>query len=224
MPAAASAGNVRRASEVANDTDRELRLTSLESLAVAQFEPARADATRAGRRFMLGNSAAITGIANVTALPTTAAQWAITNNEPVGGKSYFLEEIGMYLTSGTPGVGGILLACLFSAPAQSGLVAGAKVSLAGRPDGSGGLSSAAAVKTGVTITTPAAPNWYPIAVRPDANVTAFAGSVFLENRNVEGAIEIRPGQSLGLAVVSPAGTSPLFAPFAQWVELASDNE
>lgn len=199
-----------------------MRGTGMQSLAVAQIEPPGMEGTRAGLRFMLGNSAAITGIAPVQTLPTTTAQWVIWNADNT--KTLWLEEVGMYLTSGTPGAGGILLAALFQTPAQTGSnVAGATVSSCSKPSGTG-ASSSAIVKTGITITTPAAPVWYPIASNPSPNVTAFAGSTFLEHRNIAGKICVPPGFGLGLNVVAPAGTTPLFAPFAQWLEFNSDNE
>lgn len=195
------------------------RFTGVESIAVAQVEPAGFEMTRAGRRFYLGNSAAITGIAPVQALPTTTSQWAIWNDSP--SQTYIFEEVGMYLTSGTPGVAGILLATIFRTPSQTGAnVAGATVTSASGTDS----TSRAIVKTAVTITTPAAPVWYPIASNFSANVTAFASSTFLEHRNLQGRIAVPPGYGLGLNVVSPAGTTPLFAPFASWVEIEADME
>lgn len=198
----------------------DLRMTGQESMAVAQVEPSGAEMTRAGKRFLLGNSAAITGIAPVQALPTTTLQWTLWNTSPE--KTLFFETIGMYLTSGTPGVGGILLAALVRAPAQVGVsVTGAKVSSAADANNS---NSGLIVKTGVTATDPAAPNWFPIASNPSPNVTAFAGSTYLENRNIAGRIAVRPMQGLALNVIAPAGTTPLFAPFAEWCEYGSDME
>lgn len=198
---------------------KEARATGLESIAVAQTEPPGVELTRAGRRFMLGNNAAITGIANGTALPTTAAQWVLWN--PDVKKTYFFEEIGMYLTSGTPGVGGVLLACLFRTPAQLGAsVTGTAIVSCSQ----GSLTSKMIVKNGVTITDSAAPVWYFLATNPSPNVTAFAASTYLEHRTLQGRIAVPPGYGLGLSVVAPAGTNPLFAPFATWVELASDLE
>src|SRR5260221_4505326 len=147
----------------------EARATFLESLAVGAVDPINLEMTRANRRFMLGSSAAISGIANVAALPTTLAQWAIWNADPV--RTYFFEEIGMYLQpAGSVGaagdVGGVLLCCLFQTPAQTGSnVAGISVSSCSKNAGPSGTSqgSAAIVKTSVTITTPAGPNRYPVA-------------------------------------------------------------
>lgn len=196
-----------------------MRLTHLGSMAVGQVEPPRFELSRSGKRFHLGNSAAITGIANVTALPTTAAQWVLWNNN--SRRALVFEELGMYLTSGTPGVGGVLLACIFSTPAQTG-AAVTGTSIYSASDGS--AVTGVIVKNGVTITTPAAPTWYFVASNFSSNVTAFAASTFLEHRNLQGSIIVPPGRGLGLAVVAPAGTSPLFAPFAQWVEIETDLE
>ena len=80
------------------------------------------------------------------------------------------------------------------------------------------------IKSGVTVTAPAAPNWYPVASNSGANVTAFASSTYLEHRNLQGRIAVPPQQGLALAVVAPAGTSPLFAPFATWFETEADLE
>lgn len=205
------------------------RGTDMQSLAVAQVEPPCAEMTRAGLRFLLGNSAAVTGIAPVQVLPTSQPQWVIFNNEASGGKSYFFEELGVFLTSGTPGVGGVLLACIYQLPVPTAAnTTGCSVAPAGLPGNavaSVSEKSKAVVRSSPSaITTPAAPTWYPIATNPSPNVTAFAGSVFLEHRNLQGAIMLPPQFGLGLAVVAPAGTTPLFAPFGRWVEFNTDNE
>lgn len=198
----------------------DVRMTHLESVAVGQTEPARFEMSRAGRRFGLGNNAAITGIANATALPTTAAQWAIYNADP--SKSLVFEEIGMYLTSGTPGVGGVLLGTIYQTPAVTG-ASRTGTSIASL-SGGGGFSSKAIVTVSQTITTPSAPTWQFLAANSSPNVTAFPASTYLENRDLQGAIVVPPGWALGLAVVAPAGTTPLFAPFATWVEVETDLE
>lgn len=215
-------GTISRFTEyLGGDIRAALRQTYLQSLANAQVEPSGYEMTRAGRRFILGNSAAITGIANVTALPTTAAQWIIWNNSTE--KSLIFEEIGMYNTLGTPGVGGVLLAAIASVltvAAGSTNATGAKISNANGGD----IATAAVVVASKTISTPAAPNWFPIAQNNSPNVGAFPGSGNFENRQINGRIIVRPGQGLSLNVIGLAGTTPLWAPFAQWLEYKSDNE
>lgn len=198
-----------------------VRMTPLESLAVAQTEPEGMELTRSGRRVFLGNNAAITGIAVVQALPTTAAQWVIWNADAQ--KTYFFEEIGAYLTSGTPALGGLLLGTIFRTPAQVGASATGTALL----NGSGGNSrSNAIVKSGVTITDPAAPVWYFLANNPAAGTpAAFPGAgAFFENRDIRGRLAVPPGYGLGLAIVATDGTTELFAPFASWVEIETDME
>lgn len=198
------------------------RLTHQESVATASVEPVNFEMTRAGRRFFLGNSAAATGIAPVQAIPTTAAQWVIWNADTT--KSYFFEELGVFLTSGTPGLGGSLWISVFNAPAQVGSNAtGMTVQSASQ----GGLTSKAVIKSVITVTSPAAPAWFPIDQSIDA-ITAAAFStgygMTLGKRDLAGAIAIQPGQGLGFAVIGPAGTTPLFAPFARWIEQETDME
>lgn len=196
-------------------TAQKHRQSEYGSLVTANLEPFRMAASLAKKRFVIGNNAAITGIANVTSLPTTAAQWTIAPRSST--ESLVFEELGVYLTSGTPGVGGVLLACLFQTPVQTAAVTDTGVGIfgtAGDVDVSGIV-----VKSAVTITQPAPPTWYPIASNPSSNVTAFAASTFLEHRDLQGAIVVPPGWGLGLAVVAPAGTTPLFAPFATVLKL-----
>lgn len=195
------------------------RLTHQESLAVAQIEPTGFEMTRAGRRFYLSwNGTAPTGIAPVQAMPTTAAQWAITNNDSY--KTYHFKELGAFPFSGTPGVGGLVLACVFNTPAQTGFATGVAVA----SGSNSALGSKAAIKSGVTITAPALPNWFPVAFNPPGAAGAGVGGTVILNTEVNGRISVQPGQSLGLAVLALAGTTPLFLPIAEWVEVEADME
>lgn len=199
-----------------------VRGTGTASAAIAQVEPPNLEMTRAGRRFYLGQSAAVTGIAPVQAIPTTAAQWVIWNADTV--RTYWFEELGEYLTSGTPGLGGSLWFTIFSTPAQTGAIA---TGLAVQNASQGGLTSKAIVKSAVTIATPTAPPWFRL-YENTSTVTAAAFSAGYSNGFVRydlgGAIALQPGQGLGLAVLAPTGTTPLYAPVARWVELESDME
>ena len=181
------------------------------ALHVVKAEPD--GAAQAASRFILGNNAAITGIAPVQAHPTTAAQWGLFNAN--ADKSLYFEELGEYLEAGTPGVGGVLLACLFRTPAQLGAseTGNAITSASGS-----GQASKVIVKPSITITEPTAPNWYTLADISGANVTAFAASATFAHRNLQGRLVVPPLWGVGLAVLSPAGTTPLWAPFGMWVE------
>ena len=198
------------------------RLTFTESLAIGQVDLPHQEMTRAGRRFAIGYNAAVTGIAPVQAIPTTVAQWVVWNADPA--KTYFFEELGEVLLSGTPGLGGSLWACLFNAPAQVG---SSTAGLGVQSLSQGGPASKAIIKTGVTITGPAAPNWFQVAESADS-VTAAAFSTGYANgfskRDLAGAIALSPGQGLGLAVMAPTGTTPLYGPLGRWIEIETDME
>lgn len=200
------------------------RFTFQQSQAVAQVEPECFEMTRAGRRMWLGNSASVTGIAPVQAIPTTTAQWVIWNGGVSTGVTYFFEELGMFLTSGTPGLGGTLWAALFTTPAQVGVSAGG-MTVANMSSSARG--SQAIVKSNITITSPGAPVWFPLD-QSAQNVTAAAFStgygMTLGNRMLKGALAVQPGQGVALAVMSPTGTTPLWAPFARWIEQETDME
>jgi hypothetical protein len=214
-------GKLRRFKpQTSGEIEAPIRLTFAESQAVAQVEPPRFELTRAARRFTLGNGAAITGIAPVTALPTTAAQFVLWNNDPR--KTAFFEEIGAYLSAGTPAASGYQLQCaLFRAPASVGATyAGTSIA---QSLGGGGNSSKMIAKASVTITDPAAPTWYPLASAV-LSAVAFPNQVEIARRDLAGGLAIPPNWGLALAMVGATGTGALFAPFATWVELETDTE
>lgn len=195
------------------------RFTHAESLAVAQVEPESYEASRAGRRFGIAwNGAVPTGIAPVQAMPTTAAQWVLFNGD--SNKSYLVTNVGVYLFSGTAGVGGTVLGALFSAPDQTGLAQAAGVSISNLANS--GLTSKAVVKSGITLSVPATPLWFPVSALPP--VAATVGGQSIPPVEPKGKIIIPPKQGLALVVFSAAGTTPLFLPMVEWVELESDLE
>lgn len=196
------------------------RLTFTESLAVAQIEAPGHEMTRAGRRFYLGyNGAVPTGIAPVQAFPTTAAQWVIWNND--NAKTYWFEQLGAMVLSGTTGLGGELLATILKAPAQLGASAQgfAPVSASGSA-----IASKAILKSGVTITDPAVPVWAQVAEQVSSAAIVGPASCIASRPGYRSIIAVNPGYGLGLAVLAPAGTTPLYLPLAEWVELESDLE
>lgn len=190
--------------------------TGFGALRVAQLDQESAELTRAGRRFCTSWLAGVTGIAPVQAMPTTAAQWAIGNTSLTDTVSF--DEIGVHLASGTAGLGIVVVACIFSLPVQAAFAA--NLSIASR---SGSVrTSAVKINSAVTITTPAAPAWFPIAYH--GYTPTAINSVLAIDANVKGKLMLPPLTSLGLAVLSPAGTTPLFVPHASWVEAAQDLE
>ncbi len=114
------------------------------------------------------------------------------------------------------GAGIVVHACHFTAPAQTGLATG----LSAQNTSNSVTASVVAIKSGVTITAPALPFWYPVATNVNAATAVL--STYVMNMDLRGRIIVPPLQGLGLYVSSPAGTSPLFTPSASWVEVESD--
>lgn len=198
----------------------DLRVTHAESLAVATVEAPGHEMTRSGRRFYLAyNGTVPTGIAPVQAFPTTAAQWTIWNADP--SRTYFFEQLGAMVFSGTTGLGGELLATIFQTPASSG---GNQTGTATMSASGSNLTSKAIIKSGVTITGPAAPVWSQIAEQVSSAAIVGPASCIASRPGYRSIVALPPGFGLGLAVLAPAGTTPLYLPIAEWVELESDME
>lgn len=197
----------------------DLRATFTESLAVEQVSAPGHEMTRAGRHFHIAyNGTVPTGIAPVQAFPTTAAQWVIWNTDPA--KTYCFYALGAFLFSGTSGLGGELLATVVNAPAQVGASSAGLVvvNAAGSV-----IGSRAIVKSGVTLTDPAVPLWAPVAEQVGAAAIVGPASC-IYNRGGRVLKEVPPGKGLALAVLAPAGTSPLYLPLAEWDEIETDME
>jgi hypothetical protein len=197
----------------------DLRLTHQESVAVAQIEPPGFEMTRAARRFYIAyNGTAPTGKAPVQAFPTTTPAFVISNLD--SSKTYFFKMLGAMIFSGTTGLGGQLLACIFQQAPLLTMGTGYGVQSASN----GGLQSKAIINsTGTAITQPVTPLWIPVAEQISAAAIVGPGSC-IANRFVEARLAVPPGMSLGLTILAPAGTTPLYLPMAEWVEIESDLE
>ena len=197
----------------------DVRLTHQESVAIAQVEPEGFEVTRSGRRFKSAfTGTAPTGIAPVQAMPTTAAQWVLWNGDLV--KSYVVTSVGALLFSGIPAAGGTVLGALFQAPNQNGLAQQAGIGIANMS--ASAIGSKAVIKSGIALTAPAVPLWVPLAALPDAvdGVGGQAGPT----SDIKGRLIIPPQMGLGIAIFAGAGTTPLFLPIFDWIELECDLE
>jgi hypothetical protein len=215
---------VRRFDQLMSKAENDVRQTFLESLAVAQVEAPGDEASRGGLRFR-GTAQAATGIAPVQALPTTAAQWFLYN--PVNNRvSAWVDTLGCELTSGTAATTGTELYFTMAGPAnvpatiQIASKSGVVIQNANPISAKG--ASALSLNSGVTLQ--GTNTWFPIAASYPFGTGAPVGQCACVTRNIDGKIIIPPGCGLGLAVISGTGTTPLFAPFAEWREYLADLE
>lgn len=198
------------------------RFTGNQSVPVAQVEGEGDEMTRAGLRYMM-SAVGATGIAPVQAIPSTAAQWLIYNPaaNPV---TAFLDVVGMECVSGTAGANGTIYACMVGpsfVPTTIPTKSAASVQIMNCSPVSQ-KSSQLVVVSGATLQNAAAGNWFPIAFETIANTVL--GQTQMEARDIRGKHIIPPGCGFALATLSPTGTTPLFAPYAQWREYAADLE
>lgn len=215
-------GTLRRFTRMAlGNSPQVLRLSGLESLSVNQVEPERFELTRAGRRFIGGNQIIANGIAPVAAIPTTTATLALYNGEQAGGRAIAIERLGFWLGSGTPAAGATLLATVSTqkiATAPTAMATGYGVASASGST----YASKALWATGVTIPGAPTPAWIQVL----STLQLAAANVGQGDQLADfcGALVIPPQHALGLAILSGAGTTPLYGISCTWAEIEGDLE
>lgn len=194
---------------------RVLRMTGIESLAVAQIEPECFELTRSGRRFYGGVQNGATGRAPVASIPTTAAAWVLWNGEPDGGAAYVIDRAHVVQVSGTAAVGGAILSALTTTKIAAPTAAtGYATSSASK----GGKSSRAIFADNQTLSV--APTWGVLSANGNpASVTNGGDSV-----EVKGRIIIPPGFAAAFHYLSGTGTTPLFGLSLDWLEIECELE
>lgn len=195
-----------------------VRLTDVESLAVAQTEPPYLEMSRAGRRFHGGTQIIANGIAPVQAIPTTTATLALYNSDTAGaGLSLSLDWLNVFLGSGTPAAG----LTLFATVAKPTTVPSANPTGYGTSSLSGSARGPKAIWA-TALTIPAGVNWAALSSTfqlAAANVGQGDNPLDLGGRMI-----VPPGFALCLALLSGAGTTPLYGVSAQWSEVELDLE
>lgn len=205
-----------RFAKAGNNNEQALRGTALGSLAVAQVEPAGLELARAGLRFGGGCQVIASGIAPVSAIPTTTATLFLYNNEQAGGRIYVVDSLTAILGSGTAAAGNALLYAVSKTETKP--TAATNYSSGSLSDG--GKTTRAIWATGVTLATQ--PVWLAaqgMQLAAAANVGQGYGYSPLPS-----GILLPPGHGLAIAILGGSGTSPLFSVFGTWYELESDLE
>lgn len=213
-------GRIRRSIRGGNSGTVPLRLTQHESVAVAQYEPPYLETSRAGLHFAGGTQVIANGIAPVAAIPTTTATLGIYNRAEDGGSSLFIDHLGFFLGSGTPAAGATMLAAVSNGKIAAASIPSAASNYSSQCLSTVGKSAVAVWATALTI--PAGSSWFQVLSTfqlAAANV-GQGDYVALPGRG----ILIPPGYALGIAILSGAGTTPLYSVSAQWIEQALDIE
>lgn len=196
------------------------RITGLGSLAVALVEGQFDESVRGGLKYRFG-TVGVTGIAPVQAVPSTAAQWLLWN--PNGnGVTQFIDELGMLLLSGTGGAGGTFFGANVPAKFAPTTVPVTNAATIVNQNPMSSKASQLIIISGATLQGIGVGAWTPLGFMNPAGT--LVGQTQMENRAINGGIAIPPGTGYALAVVSPTGTTPLFAPYGSYREYATDME
>lgn len=204
------------------NASNDVRLTNFNSVAVAMLEGMNAEAARSGRRFMGGNQIIANGIAPVQAIPTTTATLALWNGETDTGKSLFIDGINYWLGSGTAAAGATLFVTVSPtkiATAPTSMATGYAI----QNTNGGAAKSKALFATAVTVpSTPAAPVW----AAKSSTLQAAAANVGQGDgwRELNGGLVVPPGYAAGFAILSGAGTTPLYGISLTWNEFDAELE
>jgi hypothetical protein len=194
------------------------RLTQYESLSCSNLEDFKAESARAGMRFHGGCQIIANGIAPVAAIPTTTATLALFN-PATSGKTLGVHKINFWLGSGTPAAGATLFGTVSPAAPATPVTAMATGYGVGSSSGGSRLSKTlwgTAVTLPTSPSAPSAPAWFALSSSLQvaaANVGQGDGVVELES-----GLLVPPGFCMGFAILSGAGTTPLYGISATWSE------
>lgn len=215
-------GAIRRFTKNAlSNALRTVRMTGLESQAFAQVEPARFELARAGRRFHGGMQIIANGIAPVAAIPTTTGTLAFFNGEPAGGKVYAIERLGFFLGSGTPAAGATLFAtvttkAVATPPTVMATGYGVQNSSGSSPSSKGLWTTALALPGNP------APAW--ALITSTLQLAAANIGQGDQPQDLEGAWIVSPGFAIAFAILSGAGTTPLYGISMTHSEIDAETE
>jgi len=213
-----SQGTVERfADGLGVGTMKSLSLTTLGSLRVAQVENPNIETARSGKRFAGGCQVIASGVAPVTAIPTTTATIGLYNTDSA--VSLAIDQVGFYLGSGTPTVGATLLLALSNGPLLAANIPTALANYSSQALGKAVNSSVA--RWGAAVVFPAGSAWF----QATSTLQLAGANVGMGDQvALLGSLVIPPMYCLGMAILSGAGTVPLYSLSVIWSELRLDLE
>lgn len=196
-----------------NREDEQIIINNRGDLIVAQGLPELTEIVRLGGSWQVNLT---TGVAAVTALPTTAAMMSLYNAEPGGGKCYAIDSFGFAegITDATQNNSSVLIAMCNKAPTTVQTDAGiAPRSLSGRS----GYDGKARITSGPTVVNDGW-NYHGGTVTP---VTIFAGTLWrVTEVQARGLYLIPPTGGFNIHVLkSAAAAAAQCFPFVRWHEV-----
>lgn len=199
----------------AEGTPTNVGLTVDGSLKTSQTLPSRHELAKAGRIYCW-SSATATAKAPVTAIPTTAAIFALYNGNPAGLGGLALSILGFsyFQVSGTAGLGAAIIAGV-SPTIQAAAVTSATNAIKTSTSGS---ARASAATFGTDITLAGTPAWNVWGGSNQPAAVQVGAGVYVP---VNGELLVPAGFCLGMSVLSPVGTTALYGMTVVYAEIES---
>jgi hypothetical protein len=191
---------------LASSNDEEVQVPAtgqgevLYSYAASEYQ----EQARTGRMFWTNNSAAV---AAVIAMPTTAHNVAIQNNEPDGGRSLIIQRVSAHST-----VAGAVLyqACIIGMLGQTreAILAASALTYKQTNGGGGRDTRVRVIAGGTAITGAAATNWFCLSDNQNTATASVGGWAI--DVPVDGRLIVPPGRFFAVHVLASAvGLTPL---------------
>jgi len=149
---------------------------------------------------------------------------ALYNPDPE--RTLFIDKVFAFLASGTPGAGGLLLACVTGVPQarptlSTGTNGGYANTVVSSLSGGGVPGDTHALFINNITLTGSTPAWIAVASEPAAGTGATIGTHGLIGE-VGGGLAVPPGYMMGVTYLSGAGTTPLYGFGTIWDEYPAD--
>ena len=203
----------------ANDTNQQLEVNQRGELLVAAGLPELAELIRLGRSWQ---AYASTGVAALTALPTTTSSISLFNGETPGSNCvYLIESFGssenvVDATQADPSA----LYAMNNKVSGQGITKPTAVAMTGPTSFSGrsAYDGKAVLATGLTVTND---GWFPHGAEAQAPLApAVAGAIWKVNEaKVRGLYLVPPGGMFSTQVVKLAAAAAQQFPFVRWHEI-----
>lgn len=192
-------------------TPKEISLSELGGVMNSPLDPALYAMARAGKIFFATHTVA-TAVAPLQVVPTTTAAFVVNNvDTSTSGKLVVPIMAGVFLGSGTAGIGTTLFAQVGSTALATQLAA--DTSGVTRGNTRGGLDASIAF---VGLSKTVAGSWLPIASVDNAAAAVPGTGIQVP---LHGMFVVRPTFAFGLHAVAGAGTSAAFVFSAAWLEI-----
>jgi hypothetical protein len=190
--------------EPSNADEQQINLTGQGEAIYVHSASFYGEDVRNGRTYWTNNSAAV---AAVIAMPTTAHNVAIQNNEPDGGRSLIIQRVSAHsAVAGAVLYQACIIACL--GQTREAILAASALTFKQCNGGGGKDTRVRVIAGGTAITGVAATNWFCLSDNVNTSTASVGGWAI--DVNVDGQYIVPPGRFFAVHVLASAiGLTPM---------------